>query len=87
MEPGEQRQMRKIAKCLPHPNFRVFNYAENDIAIIIVAEPFQETETFAPTKLKRMAAEPIDHEECRIGKSQIEKVFLKRKIMWSFAFR
>lgn len=68
MDPGEWRQTRKAVRCTVHPKFSAFNYAENDIAIITVDEPFTETDTFAPTKLSRNDVGPIDGEPCQMGK-------------------
>lgn len=76
MQPSDQRQTRKADKCLVHPEFKVHNYFENDIAIVIVDVPFTETDSFEPAKLRITNAEPpIDNETCRIGK--LEKVFLR----------
>lgn len=67
MQPGAQRQTRKAIKCVVHPRFKVENYPENDVAVVIVDVPFEETETFKPTKLNGWAVGPIDNESCSIG--------------------
>lgn len=69
MQPSPDRQTRKATQCLTHPKYNVKNnYPENDIGIIIVDEPFRETQTFVPAKLQISAARPIDNEKCQIGK-------------------
>lgn len=69
MQPSPSRQTRKVSKCWTHSKFIINNnFPENDIAIIIVDKPFEETETFEPTKLKISPAPPVDNERCRIGK-------------------
>lgn len=69
MQPSPYRQTRKVSNGVVHPKFTINNnFPENDIAIIIVDEPFKETETFEPAKLQISPAPPVDNEKCRIGK-------------------
>lgn len=67
MQPSENRQTVKVARCVVHHGFRVTNLIENDIAILVLAEPFIVTDTFEPTKLDMMNSKPVDHEPCQFG--------------------
>lgn len=63
------RQYRNISKIVVHEGYSISNnIPKNDIALIILAEPFVPTNTFSPVDVT--SDKFVDNESCRIGKKK-----------------
>lgn len=61
-----RRQYRYISKFIVHKRFSYPNgKPKNDIALIKLAKPFTQTETFSPVNVTQDRA--VDTERCRVG--------------------
>lgn len=62
--PSENRQIRLITHIFAHPNYSIYNFA-NDIAVLRLISPFMITNTFEP--VRRTARTPLDNMKCTVA--------------------
>lgn len=60
-----RRQLRNVAKIVRH-KYHDPDFQSNNIALLILANPFVLTPTFGPVNVTDVA--PVDNEPCRVGK-------------------
>lgn len=65
--PSVRRQYRNVRKIVAHEKYYpLFDKVKNDIALVIVDEPFSLSSTFGPANIADVG--PIDDEPCHVGK-------------------
>lgn len=68
------RQMRRATQLFVHPQYDAETF-ENDIAVIRVRRPFNQTGSFAP--MRRAFTRPGDNTTCRVGMFRSEVCMVK----------
>lgn len=65
--PSARRQYRNVRNIVVHEEYySLFDKVKNDIALVIVDEPFSLSSTFGPVNIADVG--PIDDEPCHVGK-------------------